>query len=119
MATPVIRNFKKLLPQAKIHVLVLNGVESLLNNNPYIDSSTTISFDAKAQEIKKISSMLKLRKIDLAVNLQATNYSCRVLDRLPSRWKINRSYYYRDKNTDVLVGFTDTYRSVIERDLDV
>ncbi len=119
LATPIIRNFKKLLPRAKIHVLVLNGVESLLNNNPYIDSLTTINFDAKVQEIKKISSMLKSRKIDLAVNFQATNFSCKVLDSLSSRWKINRSYYYRDKNTDVLVGFTDTYRSVIERDLDV
>ena len=119
LATPVIRNFKKLIPQANIHVLVLNGAESLLNNNPYIDSTTTINFDAKTQEIKEISNMLKSRKIDLAINLQSTNFSCKVLDRVSSRWKINRSYFFRDKNTDVLVGFTNTYRSVIERDLDV
>ncbi|HIB43560.1 MAG TPA: glycosyltransferase family 9 protein, partial [Nitrospina sp.] len=119
MATPVIRNFKKLIPQANIHVLVLNGAEFLLNNNPYIDSTTTINFDAKTQEIKEISNMLKSRKIDLAINLQSTNFSCKVLDRVSSRWKINRSYFFRDKKTDVLVGFTNTYRSVIERDLDV
>ena len=119
LATPVIRNFKKLIPQANIHVLVLNGAESLLNNNPYIDSTTTINFDAKTQEIKEISNMLKSREIDLAINLQSTNFSCKVLDRVSSRWKINRSYFFRDKNTDVLVGFTNTYRSVIERDFDV
>ncbi len=119
LATPVIRNFKKIIPQANIHVLVLNGAESLLNNNPYIDSTTTINFDAKTQEIKEISNMLKSRKIDLAINLQSTNFSGKVLGRVSSRWKINRSYFFRDKNTDVLVGFTNTYRSVIERDLDV
>ena len=119
LATPIIRNFKKLLPNVNLHILVLKDTAPLLKHNPYIDSVTTINFDAKTQEVEKISNIFKPKEIDLAVNLQATNFSCKVLHKVSSRWKINRSYFYRDKNTDVLVGFTDTYRSVIERDLDI
>jgi len=119
LATPVIRNLKKLLPDVKLHVLVLKDVASLLENNPYIDSTTLINFDDSTQEIGRIADSFKQFNIDLAINLQSTNFSTKVLNKISSRWKINRSYYFRDKNTDVLVGFTNTYRSVIDRDLDI
>jgi heptosyltransferase III len=119
LLTPVIRNFKKLIPQAQLHILVLEGLEPLLKNNPYIDSITTITYKAQPQEIQNIASLFREQNIDLAINLQSTNFSSKILKNVSSRWKINRSYYFRDKDTDVLVGFTNTYRSVIERDFDV
>jgi len=119
LATPILRNLKKLLPNAHIHVLVLREVTSLLKNNPYVDSITYLDFDSDKKTINKISRRFKNHNIDLAINLQSTNFSSKVLKRVPARWKINRSYYYRDKNTNVLVGFTNTFRSVIERDLDI
>ena len=119
LATPVIRNLKKLLPEAKLHVLVLRDVASLLDNNPYIDSMILVNFDDSKYEIEKIIRSFRERNIELAVNLQSTNFSSKIIKKISSRWKINRSYYFRDKNTDVMVGFTNTYRSVIERDLDI
>jgi len=119
LLTPVIRNFKNLIPQAKLHILVLEGLEPLLKNNPYVDSTSTIKFKAKPQEIKNIASSFRQQNIDLAINLQSTKSSSKFLNKVSSRWKINRSYFFRDKDTDVLVGFTNTYRSVIERDFDV
>jgi ADP-heptose:LPS heptosyltransferase len=94
-------------------------VGSLLDNNPYIENSTLINFDPTDKEITRITRMFRSLKIDLAVNLQSTRFSTKLLKAIKSRWKINRSYFFRDKNTDVLVGFTDTFRSAIERDLDV
>ena len=41
-----------------------------------------------------------------------------ILKKVHARWKIDRSYYYRDKLTDVLVGCETLNRSGIERDLD-
>jgi len=119
LATPVIRNIKKLLPQARLHVLVLTKVASLLKDNPYVDSTTLIDFDGDKREIARVARTFESRNIDLTINLQSTNFSSRVMKKVSSRWKINRSYYFRDKNTDVMVGFTNTYRSVIERDLDI
>jgi ADP-heptose:LPS heptosyltransferase len=63
--------------------------------------------------------MFRPLEIDLVVNLQSTKFSTKLLKKIKSRWKVNRSYFFQDKNTDALIGFTDTYRSAIERDLDV
>jgi len=119
LVTPILRNLKKLLPNAHIHVLVLREVASLLENNPYVDSITHMDFDSDKKTINKISRGFKNNTIDLAINLQSTNFSSKVLKIIPARWKINRSYFYRDKSTNVLVGFTNTFRSAIERDLDI
>jgi ADP-heptose:LPS heptosyltransferase len=92
----------------------------LLENNPYVDSITTMGRDGyNKRTIGQISREFKGRNIDLAINLESTTRSSKVLKQIPTRWKINRSYFFRDKNTDVLVGFTNTFRSVIERDLDI
>jgi ADP-heptose:LPS heptosyltransferase len=119
LATPILRNLKKLLPNVQIHVLAVSDRSSLLENNPYIDSLSHIGFDANQQTINRISRGFKSSNIDLAINLQSTKFSSKILKQVPARWKINRSYYFRDKNTDVLVGVTNTFRSVIERDLDI
>ena len=119
LAIPILRNLKKLVPNVQIHFLGFEDVTSSLENNPYVDSVTHLNFDADKKAITKISQRFKNHNIDLAINLMATNFSSKILKRIPARWKIDRSYYYRDKNTDVLVGFTNTSRSMIERDLDI
>ena len=119
LATPILRNLKKLLPNAQIHVLVLSDFVSLLKNNPHVASLIHIDFDVDKQAIDKIARGLRTHNIDLAINLQSTRRSSKVLKKIHARWKINRSYFFRDKNTDVLVGLTNTFRSLIERDLDI
>ena len=122
LATPILRNLKKLLPNVQIHFLGLGDLVSLLENNPYVDNITRMDFDDKKaakKSINEISREFKTRNIDLAINLQSTNFSSKVLKQIPARLKINRSYFFRDKNTDVLIGCTNTFRSVIERDLDI
>ena len=119
LATPILRNLKNLLPKVKIHVLALTNIDSLLKNNPYVDSLTHIGYRANKQTINKICRGLENNSIDLAINLQSTKFSTKVLKKIHARWKINRSYFFRDKNTDVLVGFSNTFRSMIERDLDI
>jgi ADP-heptose:LPS heptosyltransferase len=119
LATPILRNLKMLLPQAQIHVLIPKDHAPLLENNPYVDSITTMGRDYDKRTIGKLSRVFKGRNIDLAINLESTTRSSKVLKKISARWKINRSYFFRDKNTDVLVGFTNTFRSAIERDLDI
>jgi heptosyltransferase-2 len=119
LATPILRNIKKLLPHAKIHVLVGNGSSALLDNNPYVESVTSIGLDCSVETIKKISGDFIQHDLDLAINLDSTTRTSRLLKKIPAKIKINRSYYFRDKNTDILVGFTNTFRSVIERELDI
>ncbi len=121
LSTPFLRNLKELLPHAKIHVLATENSIPLLDNNPYIQSIIKIEheYECKPKAIKKILPELKNLNIDLTVNLEATSRSSRLLRKIPSKIKIDRSYYFRDKNTDALIGFTNTYRSIIERELDI
>ena len=119
LATPILRNIKKLLPHAKIHVLVGNGSSALLDNNPYVESVTSIGLDCSVEAIKKISRDFIQHDLDLAINIDSTTRTSRLLKKIPAKLKINRSYFFRDKNTDILVGFTNTFRSVIERELDI
>jgi ADP-heptose:LPS heptosyltransferase len=119
LSTPFLRNLKELLPHAKIHVLATEGSTPLLDNNPYIQSITKIEHECKPKAIKEILPKLKNLNIDLAINLEAASRTSKLLRKIPSEIKIDRSYYFRDKNTDALIGFTNTYRSVIERELDI
>ena len=119
LSTPFLRNLKELLPHTKIHVLATESSVPLLDNNPYIQSITKIGHDCSNKAIKKIIPSLNKLKIDLAINLESASRTSRLLKKIPSKIKIDRSYYFRDKNTDALIGFTNTYRSVIERELDI
>ena len=57
-------------------------------------------------------------KFDLIINLQSKNLSSLILKKVYAKWKINSSYYYRDKETNILIGCETLKRSGIERDLD-
>ena len=119
ITTPFLRNLKILLPHTKVHALVTEGCAPLLDNNPYIQSIAKIGHGCNKKETKKILPELKQLKIDLAINLDSASRTTRLLKKIPSKIKINRSYFFRDKNTDALIGFTDTFRSAIERELDI
>ncbi len=119
ITTPFIRNIKNLLPHAKIHVLVTEGCSSLLDNNPYIESVTKIGHDCNKNAFKEILPKLKRLKISLAINLDSASRTTRLLKKIPAKFKINRSYFFRDKNTDALIGFTNTSSSIIEREFDI
>lgn len=119
ITTPFLRNLKKLLPLTNIHLLVTEGSAPLLDNNPHIKSIFKINHDCNKSALKKLLPKLKQLKLGLAINLDSTSRTSRLLKKIPSKRKIDRSYYFRDKNTDVLIGFTNTFRSIIEREFDI
>ena len=122
MATPVFRNIKTLLPHASLSVLVSEPVDSILKGNPHIDKLHFLPRGLTKKNIKTMIGPLinemNREKFDLIINLQSKNLSSLILKKVHARWKIDRSYYYRDKTTDVLVGCETLKRSGIERDLD-
>lgn len=70
LATPVISELNRLFPVAKIDILVKKGNESLLENNPKLN--TVIVFDKKSGKWKSILRLVKqFRKeeYDLVINL--------------------------------------------------
>lgn len=122
LATPVFRNIKKLLPGVSLSVLGVDPADSLLEGNPYIDCVYAIPHrDANGEEQKRRHSTLatlNTQDFDLLINLHARNWSNKIVRKIKARWKINSSYFYRDKETDVLVGCGNLIRSIVERDLD-
>lgn len=70
LATPVISELKRIFPKSNIDVLVRKGNESLLSNNPNIN--TTYIFNKKEGKVKNMISLIKeYRKnnYDLIINL--------------------------------------------------
>jgi heptosyltransferase-2 len=69
LSTPVFSELKRLCPTSKIDVLVRKGNESLLLNNPNINS--VIIFDKKKNKIAELFSLIKLlrgNKYDEIIN---------------------------------------------------
>jgi len=70
LATPVISELKRIYPTSNIDVLVRKGNESLIDNNPYIN--TTYVFDKKEGKIKNMWLLIKqfrANNYDLIINL--------------------------------------------------
>ena len=70
LATPVIAELNRLFPNAKIDVLVKQGNESLLANNPYVHH--VYPFDKTAGKLKslwKLTRILRRQRYDLVINL--------------------------------------------------
>lgn len=122
MATPVFRNLKVLMPHVFLSVLVPEPVDSILEESPYIDELNSLPKGLTSSNFEPMIGALidemNREKFDLIINLQSKNISSLILKKVHGRWKINRSYYYRDKRTDVIVGCETLNRSGIERDLD-
>ena len=62
---------------------------------------------------------MSANNFDLVINLHAKNFSSRLAKNIKARWTINRSYFLREKFTDVLIGSDhEPDKSSIEKDLD-
>jgi ADP-heptose:LPS heptosyltransferase len=119
LATPVLKNIKYFMPNVSISVLTFNFCKPLFENNPNVNSLYGLSEKPKASELKKIANILSAHDFDLIINLHARNLSSRLAKNIKARWRINGSYFIREKFTDVLIGSDhELDKSSIEKDLD-
>ena len=119
LATPVFKNLKALMPNVSISVLTFNFCKPLFENNPNIDELYGLSEKPEALELKQITADLSAHNFDLIINLHSRNLSSRLTKNIKARWRINRSYFIREKFSDVMIGSDHEFdKSSIERDLD-
>ena len=119
LATPVFKNLKALMPNVSISVLTFNFCKPLFENNPNIDELYGLSEKPEALELKQIAADLSAHNFDLIINLHSRNLSSRLTKNIKARWRINRSYFIREKLSDVMIGSDHEFdKSSIERDLD-
>ena len=119
LATPVFKNLKALMPNVSISVLTFNFCKPLFENNPNIDELYGLSEKPEALELKQIAADLSAQNFDLIINLHSRNLSSRLTKNIKARWRINRSYFIREKFSDVMIGSDHEFdKSSIERDLD-
>ncbi|MFQ5672912.1 MAG: glycosyltransferase family 9 protein [Nitrospinales bacterium] len=118
LSTPVIRNLKQNLPQARITVLTYDSSRAVFENNPHIERLIGLPKNTEASELDARMAKLDLRHFDLAVNLHAGKLSAAVMEKISAEFKINQYYIGRDNTGGILAGESDYYRSAIERELD-
>jgi ADP-heptose:LPS heptosyltransferase len=119
LATPVIRNINKLMPSVSISVLTFNFCKPLFENNPHLAKIYGLSEEPDPRELSQLTSQLSRKNFDLILNLHARNLSSKLSRKIKARWRINRSYFIREKFSDVMVGSDHALdKSSIERDLD-
>ena len=119
IATSVIRNINKLMPGASISVLTFNFCKPLFENNPHLEKIYGLSEKPDKRELSQLASQLSRENFDLILNLHARNLSSKLARKVKARWRINRSYFIREKFSDVIVGSDHALdKSSIERDLD-
>ncbi len=119
LATPAIKNVNKLMPGVSISVLTFNFCKPLFENNPHLEEIYGLSGKASKGELSQLVSQLSRKNFDLILNLHARSFSSRLARKIKARWRINRSYFLREKYSDVMVGSDHALdKSSIERDLD-
>ena len=119
IATSVIRNINKLMPGASISVLTFNFCKPLFENNPHLEAVYGLSGEPDKGELSRLAGQLSRKNFDLILNLHARNLSSRLARKIKARWRINRSYFIREKYSDVMVGSDHALdKTSIERDLD-
>ena len=119
IATSVIRNINRLMPGVSISVLTFNFCKPLFENNPHLEAVYGLSGEPDKGELSRLASQLSRKNFDLILNLHARNLSLRLARKIKARWRINRSYFIREKYSDVMVGSDHALdKTSIERDLD-
>ena len=119
IATSVIRNINKLMPGISISILTFNFCKSLFENNPHLEKIYGLSEKPDAGELSQLAGQLSRKNFDLIFNLHARNLSSKLARKIKARWCISRSYFIREKFSDVMVGSDHALdKSSIERDLD-
>ena len=118
MATPTLKNMKARLPEAKIDVLTTTPAKGVLENNPYINHIFISPRQPTRRDIKQMVKNLKSIKYDLIINLMSRNSTEKLVGLLTSKWKINNNILYREKFTDVMVGFKHDKSSFLQWEFD-
>ena len=119
IATSVIKNINTLMPGVSISVLTFNFCKPIFENNPHLEAVYGLSGEASASDISKVANQLSQRKFDIILNLHAKNLSSRLAQKIKARWCISRSYFIREKFTDIMLGSDhELDRASIEKDLD-
>jgi len=119
LGTPVIKNIKNLMPEVRISVVTFNFSKPIFENNPHIEKINGISGHPKPSELKKLVKDLNAQNYDLVINLHARHFSSKIVKKIKARWKINRSYFIRERYSDILIGSDHNFdKPSIERDLD-
>ena len=119
IATSVIRNINKLMPGVSISFLTFDSCKPILENNPHLEAIYGLSVEPDKGELSQLASQLSQKNFDLILNLHARNLSSRLARKIKARWRINRSYFIREKFSDVMVGSDHALdKSSPERDLD-
>ena len=119
LATPVLKNLKTLMPNVSISILTFNFCKGLFENNPNVDEVYGLPGDPSSDELTKITRTLNDQNFDLIINLHARNLSSKLAKNIKARWRIGRSYFLREKFTDVMIGSDHALdKTSIEKDLD-
>ena len=119
IVTSVIKNINTLMPGISISVLTFNFCKPIFENNPHLEAVYGLSEEASASDISKVSNQLSQRKFDIILNLHAKNLSSRLAQKIKARGCISRSYFRREKFTDIMMGSDhELDRASIEKDLD-
>ena len=119
IGTSVIKNLNMLMPDVSISILTFNFCKPLFENNPRIESIYGLSGEPSKSELSQLAKKLSKKKFDLVLNLHSKNLSVKLVRKSKSRWCINRSYFLREKFSDVMIGSDhELDRSSVDRDLD-
>jgi|TARA_Y100000294_G_C8553391_1_gene336279 ADP-heptose:LPS heptosyltransferase len=119
LATPVIKNINKLMPGSSITILTFNFCKPLFENNPHLEAIYGLSGEPTKEELSRLVAQLSRKNFDLILNLHARNLSSQITRKIKARWRINRSYFLREKYSDILIGSDHALdKTSIERDLD-
>ena len=119
LGTPVLKNIKALMSDVTISVVTFNFSKPIFENNPHVDELYGISGHPESNELNDLIKNLNAQNYDLVINLHARHFSSKLAKKIRARWKINRSYFLREKYSDVLIGSDHKLdKSSIERDLD-
>jgi ADP-heptose:LPS heptosyltransferase len=119
LATPVIKNINKLMPGVSVSVLTFNFCAPLFDNNPHLEKVYGLSGKPTRAEMSQLVRILNKEKFDLIINLHARNFSTKFSKKIRARWKISKSYFIRDKHSEISIGSDHSLdRSSVDRDLD-
>jgi ADP-heptose:LPS heptosyltransferase len=119
LGTPVLKNLKKTMPSVSISVITFNFSRPVFENNPHVDELFSISGHPESGELAQIIKKLNSKNFDLIINLHARNFSSKLVKKIRARWKINSSYFIREKYSDVLIGSDHALdKASVERNLD-
>lgn len=69
LSTPVIESLRKILPSSSIVMLVNEGTEAVLFNNPYLDDVLMVSREKHWKRQLDLIRILRSKKFDLAIDL--------------------------------------------------